>query len=144
MNGLRVLAALITPPLIYGLICLPLSQWVLGFFPEAVSESGAVFDVGATFAIEAVQCVTLLICGASIAILSPSNASLNVVVALATAFMFAIALFVQYQYWDQMLIWHHFVFFTMVLILQPLGAAWYVTFRTRRMHRKAPATTPNT
>ncbi len=40
MDLFRLLFAPFVPPLIYGLICIPLSQFVLTLFPNAVTAQG--------------------------------------------------------------------------------------------------------
>lgn len=142
MHGLRIVLALIAPPMIYGLLCLPLTQWVLSLFPGAVSDEGAVLEVGATLAIEAIQCLTLLICGITIAAMTPIKASRSLILGLATSLMLAIAVVVQRQYWHDMLIWHHFVFFMMILAVQPLGAIGFWRFSNTRDEGDAPNAAP--
>ena len=142
MHGFRILLALIAPPMLYGLLCLPLTQWALGLFPGAVTDEGAVFEISATLAIEGIQCLTLLICGVTIAAIMPIKASRVLILGLATALMLAIAVVVQWQYWHDMLIWHHFVFFTMILAFQPLGAIGFWRFSAKRVKGGATSAAP--
>ena len=121
----RLLLAPFVPPLIYGLICIPLSQFVLTLFPNAVTAQGEIFHVGATLAIEVTQAITLLLVGIALSAMAPGDRHWKTLVIISTVLMLGIGIMVQLEYWSAMLIWHHYVFFTLILIVMPLGAIWH-------------------
>ena len=125
MDLFRLLFAPFVPPLIYGLICTPLSQFVLTLFPNAVTAQGEIFHVGATLAIEVTQAITLLLAGIALSAVAPRDRHWKTIVIISTIGMLCIGILVQLEYWTAMLSWHHYVFFALILTVMPLGAIWH-------------------
>ncbi len=73
-----------------------------------------------TLQAEALQPIVLIICGFAVAAIARFKPMLHV--GIATAVMLAIGILVQMNFWDSMLVWHHFVFFALILVFLPVGA----------------------
>ena len=123
MKWLRLLASLCAAPLLYGLLCLPLLGWWMDFFPSKVNELGGTFYAPLVFSIELLQAAVLLLCGMAVALIGGKDRWQKVCVAMATVDMLAIGVMVQWQFWEALPVWHHWIFFLLILTLMPLGAA---------------------
>jgi hypothetical protein len=123
MKWLRLLASLCAAPLLYGLLCLPLLGWWMDFFPSKVNELGGTFYAPLVVSIELLQAAVLLLCGMAVALIGGTDRWQKVCVAMATVDMLAIGVMVQWQFWEALPVWHHWIFFLLILTLMPLGAA---------------------
>ena len=123
MKWLRLLASLCAAPLLYGLLCLPILGWWMSFFPSKVNELGGTFYAPLVFSIEMLQAAVLLLCGMAVALIGGTDRWQKVCVAMATVDMLAIGVMVQWQFWEALPVWHHWIFFLLILTLMPLGAA---------------------
>ena len=126
-NSVLTVVAVLSAPLLYGLICVPLVALLAGAFPELVNEAGGTHDVMLTLQIESVQLIALVLIGAVVAAIAPSHRMRHV--GIAVAVMMVIGVMVQLSAWDAMLVWHHFVFFACILLGLPAGAIVYGKLR---------------
>ena len=129
MKWLRLLASLCAAPLLYGLLCLPLLSWWMGFFPNKVNELGGTFYAPLVVSIELLQAAVLLLCGMVVALIGGTDRWQKLCVALATLDMLVIGVMVQRQFWEALPVWHHWVFFVLILTMMPLGGS--ITRRLR-------------
>lgn len=121
--------AILSAPLLYGLLCIPLTGLFLAQFPDSLNAQGGTHDTPLVLGVEALQFITLLICGAAVEWISSKSAVSHRALVVATVVMLAIAVSVQYQYWSALPTWHHFVFFALILIGMPMGG---LALRKRR------------
>ena len=121
MHWLRLLASLVIGPLVYGLFCVPLLAWWTGIFPRYINNLGGTFHVPLVLSIEAIQGAILLLCGAAIGLVSGTGRWQWVCVVGATADMLLIGVIVQHQFWESMPVWHHWIFFGLIVICLPVG-----------------------
>ena len=131
MKWLRLLASLCAAPLLYGLLCLPILGWWMSFFPSKVNELGGTFYAPLVFSIEMLQAAVLLLCGMAVALIGGTDRWQKVCVAMATVDMLIIGVMVQRQYWEALPVWHHWIFFLLILTMVPLGGA-----TTRRLRER--------
>lgn len=129
MKWLRLLASLCAAPLLYGLLCLPLLGWWMEFFPNKVNELGGTFYAPLVVSIELLQAAVLLLCGMVVALIGGTDRWQKLCVALATLDMLVIGVMVQRQFWEALPVWHHWVFFVLILTMMPLGGS--ITRRLR-------------
>jgi len=59
----------------------------------------------------------------AVALIGGTDRWQKVCVAMATVDMLAIGVMVQWQFWEALPVWHHCIFFLLILTLMPLGAA---------------------
>ena len=119
MNWFRSIAAILSAPVIYGVICVPSVGFLMSSSPELLNEQGGTFDVTLTLTAELIQFVVLVACGYFSALIA-GREELKHGLAV-TVVMLAIAIGVQTSFWNSMLVWHHFVFFACVLVGTQLG-----------------------
>lgn len=131
MKWLRLLASLCVAPLLYGLLCMPLLSWWLGFFPIKVNELGGTFHLPLVVSIEVLQAAVLILCGMAVALIGGTDRWQRVCLAITTVDMLVIGVMVQRQFWEALPVWHHWIFFLLILIMMPLGGAL-----TRRLRGK--------
>ena len=129
MKWLRLLASLCAAPLLYGFLCLPLLGWWMEFFPNKVNELGGTFYAPLVVSIELLQAAVLLLCGMAVALIGGTDKWQKVCVAAATVDMLAIGVMVQRQFWEALPVWHHWVFFVLILTMMPTGGS--ITRRLR-------------
>ena len=132
MKWLRLLASLCVAPLLYGVLCMPLLGWWLGFFPSKVNELGGTFPLPLVVSIEVLQAAVLILCGMAVAVIGGKGSWQRVCLAITTVDMLVIGVVVQRQFWEALPVWHHWIFFLLILIMMPLGGAL-----TRRLRGKA-------
>jgi hypothetical protein len=113
MHYLRSIASVLSAPVLYGLLCVPLLGLLYGQFPELVNEQGGTRVVPLLLVTEAVQLLVLVTCGYVVALLAPRHAEHHVVI--ATVVMMLIGVSVQLSFWEAVPSWHHFVFFACIL-----------------------------
>lgn len=123
MKWLRLLASLCAAPILYGVLCLPLLGWWLSFFPSKVNDLGGTFYLPLVVSIEVFQAAVLLLCGMTVALIGGSDRWQKVCLAAATVDMLIIGVMVQRQFWEALPVWHHWIFFLLILIMMPLGSA---------------------
>ena len=121
MRWLRLLASLVIGPLAYGVLCVPLLAWWVGIFPQYINHLGGTFHVPLVLSIEAIQAAILLLCGAAIGLVSGTGRWQGVCVIGATADMLLIGVMVQRQFWESMPVWHHWIFFGLIVVCLPVG-----------------------
>ena len=95
----------------------------MDFFPSKVNELGGTFYAPLVVSIELLQAAVLLLCGMAVALIGGTDRWQKVCVAMATVDMLAIGVMVQWQFWEALPVWHHWIFFLLILTLIPLGAA---------------------
>ena len=121
MKWLRLLASLCVAPLLYGLLCLPLLGWWLSLFPNKVNDLGGTFHLPLVVSVEALQAVVLLLCGMAVAMVGGIGPWQRVCMVAATLDMLVIGVMVQRQFWEALPLWHHWIFFLLILVMMPLG-----------------------
>jgi hypothetical protein len=117
------LIAIISPPILYGLICLPLSNALLAQYPNEVNSLGGTHSTPLVVAIELIQLITLIVCGAALQGIAGHLPRFKLLLLGITVEMLVIAIWVEAQYWNAMPIWHHFVFFALVILGLAIGSA---------------------
>ena len=105
------------------------SGLVDGFFPSKVNDLGGTFYAPLVFSIELLQAAVLLLCGMAVALIGGKDRWQKVCVAMATLDMLAIGVMVQWQFWEALPVWHHWIFFLLILVMMPLGGS--ITRRLR-------------
>ena len=126
------LVAIISSPILYGLICLPLSNALLAQYPNEVNSSGGTHSTQLVVAIELIQLITLMVCGAALQGIAGHLPRFKLILVGTTIEMLVIAIWVEAQYWDAMPIWHHFVFFTLIILGLAMGSALADRWRRAR------------
>ena len=114
MHFLRSVASVLSAPVLYGLLCVPLLGALYGQFPELVNEQGGTRALPLLLVTEVVQLLVLVACGYVVALLAPRHAEHHVVI--ATVVMMLIGVPVQLSFWEAVPSWHHFVFFACILV----------------------------
>ena len=120
---LREFTAIASSPLIYGVLCLPLTSLLLAQYPEEVNRFGGTHNTGLVIATECLQLISLIICGFAARMIAGDNARIRLIQLGMTLEMLAIAVWVELLYWDAMPIWHHFVFFALIILGLATGSA---------------------
>mgnify|MGYP000016416535 FL=1 len=128
----REFIAIISPPLLYGLLCLPLTGMLLAQYPNAVNNLGGTHNTSLVIAIEFIQCATLMICGGVIYFIAGQQPRYKMLQTGVVIEMLAIAIWVEVQYWGAMPVWHHFVFFTLIVCGIPMGSHLANRWRSTR------------
>lgn len=119
MKWFRSIGAVLSAPVIYGVVCVPSVGVLMSSYADLLNEQGGTFDVTLTLMAELIQLVVLVICGYISALIAGREELKHSLV--VTAVMLAIAIGVQASFWESMLVWHHFVFFGCVLVGIHLG-----------------------
>ncbi len=120
MNYLKSIAAVLSAPLVYGFVCVPLVGVVMSMYPEITNPEGGSHDTLLILKVEFVQLAVLLLAGFIVAVISPARQMLHT--GAAVVLMLGIGVSVQLQYWDAMPAWHHFVFFGLIVLGMLAGA----------------------
>lgn len=120
MHYLRSIASVLSAPLLYGVLCVPLLGLFYGQFPELINEQGGTRNVPLLLGTEVFQFLILTLCGYVVSVLAPRNHHHHVVI--ATLVMLLIGVSVQLSFWDAVPVWHHFVFFTCIVVGMHLGS----------------------
>lgn len=137
MKWLRLLASLCVAPLLYGLVCLPILGWWMSLFPNKINDLGGTFHPPLVVSIEVLQAGVLLLCGMAVALTAGTGAWQRLCLALATMDMLVIGVMVQRQFWDALPVWHHWVFFLLILAMMPLGGAITHRLQGKRIRDEA-------
>ena len=117
------LIAIISPPILSGLICLPLSNALLAQFPIEVNSLSGTHSTRLVVAIELIQLITLIVCGAALQGIAGHLPRFKGLLLGITVEMLVRAIWVEAQYWNAMPIWHHFVFFALIILGLAIGSA---------------------
>lgn len=136
MHYLRSIVSVLSAPVLYGLLCVPLVGLMYGQFPELINEQGGTRHAPLLLVTELLQFGVLAVCGYVVALLAPRHAEHHVVI--ATVVMMVIGVSVQMSFWEAVPAWHHYVFFACILAGMYLGG-WY---RRRQLLRKMGASEP--
>jgi hypothetical protein len=120
MQYVRSTLSILCAPLLYGVLCVPLLGMLLAMYPDLLNEAGGTYDVALTIKSELLQGIMLVIIGFVVALVAPSRPMVHT--SIAVLLMLAIGVSVQLSFWDSMLIWHHFVFFGLIVGGLYLGA----------------------
>ena len=128
----REFIAIISPPLLYGLLCLPLTGMLLAQYPNAVNNLGGTHNTSLVIAIEFIQCATLMICGGVIYFIAGQQPRYKMLQEGVVIEMLAIAIWVEVQYWGARPVGHHFVFFTLIVCGIPMGSHLANRWRSTR------------
>jgi len=119
-----LILAIFSAPVLYGVVCVPATGFLMAQFPEAINPQGGTHVTALVLGIELLQLATLVTCGAVVELISgrvdPSSRSITV----ATLLMLSIAIAVQAQYWTALPVWHHGIFFLLILTGMPAGRFW--------------------
>ena len=129
MKWFRLLASLLAAPLLYGLLCLPLLSLWMSLFPRHINELGGSFYAPLVVSIEVLQAAVLLLCGMVVAFLGGAGGWQKLCLTLATLDMLIIGVMVQRQFWEALPLWHHWVFFSLIALMMPLGGAIILRLR---------------
>ena len=119
MHYLKSLVSVLSAPVLYGLLCVPLLGLLYAQFPELVNEQGGTRSVPLLLGTELFQLLVITVCGYVVARLAPWHLRHHVVI--ATIVMLLIGVFVQRTFWDAVPVWHHFVFFACIVGGMHLG-----------------------
>ena len=119
MKYLISVLAVISAPLIYGFVCVPAVSALTAANAGLLNDMGGTENVGLIVQIELVQAIVLLAIGFIVAWIARDKEIIHVFA--ATALMLAIGISVQVSFWEAMPVWHHFVFFGLILFLVPAG-----------------------
>lgn len=119
MKWLRSAGAVLAAPVIYGLFCVPTLNVLLSAFPELLNEAGGTYDIGLTLAAELLQLLVLIVAGYVSALVAGREELKHLVAVMVV--MLGIGVSVQLSFWESMLVWHHFVFFTLIVLGLFLG-----------------------
>jgi hypothetical protein len=133
MKWLRLLASLVTAPLVYGLLCLPLLGWWLSNFPQYINDLGGTFEPFLVISIEICQALVLCLSGAIVALVAGEGRWQRLCLIAATLDMLAIGVVVQRQFWDALPVWHHWVFFLLIVTAIPAGGWLLQRIRSKPM-----------
>ena len=120
MHYLRSIASVLSAPLLYGVLCVPLLGLFYSRFPELINEQGGTMNVPLLLGTEVFQFLILFLCGYVVSVLAPRHHHHHVVI--ATLVMLMIAVFVQLSFWESVPVWHHLVFFGSILVAMHLGS----------------------
>jgi hypothetical protein len=74
-------------------------------------------------AIELIQLITLIVCGAALQGIAGHLPRFKGLLLGITVEMLVRAIWVEAQYWNAMPIWHHFVFFALIILGLAIGSA---------------------
>lgn len=130
MHYLRSIVSVLSAPVLYGVLCVPLLGLLYGQFPDLINEQGGTRHVPLLLATEFLQFAVLVTCGYVVALLAPRHAEHHVVI--ATVVMMVIGVSVQMSFWEAVPVWHHYIFFAGILAGMYLGG-WC---RRRQLLRK--------
>jgi len=121
MKYLRSVLSVLSAPVLYGVLCVPLLGLLYSQFPDLVNEQGGTASVPLLLGTELFQLLILTLCGFVVAVLAPQHRRHHVV--LATVLMMVIGVSVQLSFWDAVPVWHHYVFFACIIGGMYLGGS---------------------
>lgn len=120
MKYVRSALSVLCAPLLYGVLCVPLLGVLMSMYPDLLNEAGGTYDVALTVKSELLQGIMMVIIGFVVALVAPSKPMVHT--SVAVLLMLVIGISVQLSFWDSMLVWHHFVFFGLIIASLYLGA----------------------
>ena len=127
MRYLRSVLSVLSAPILYGVLCVPLLGVLYAQFPNLVNEHGGTHSVPLLIGTELFQLLIITFCGYVVARVAPWHLRHHVVI--ATVVMLVIGVSVQLSFWESAPAWHHYVFFACVLGGMYLGGF----IRTRQL-----------
>lgn len=119
MHYLRSILSVLSAPVLYGVLCVPLLGLLYAQFPELLNEQGGTRNVPLLLGTELFQLLIIILCGYVVAWLAPRHVRHHVVI--ATVVMLVIGVSVQLSFWEAVPTWHHFVFFACIIAGMHLG-----------------------
>jgi hypothetical protein len=119
MHYLRSILSVVSAPILYGVLCVPLLGVLYAQFPDLVNAQGGTSNVPLLLGTEVFQLFIITICGYVVARVAPWHLRHHVVI--ATVLMLLIGVSVQLSFWEAVPVWHHFVFFACIVIGMHLG-----------------------
>lgn len=108
----------------------------MSIFPNKVNDLGGTSYLPLVVSIEVLQAAVLLLCGMAVALIGGTGGWQRVCLAMATLDVLIIGVTVQRQFWDALPVWHHWVFFLLILAMMPLGGA--ITHRLQGKRIREP------
>jgi len=127
MRFLRSLLSVLSAPVIYGTLCVPLVGLLYAQVPDLVNEQGGTRNVPLLLGTELLQLLVITLCGYAVARLAPWHLRHHLVI--ATVLMLVIGVSVQLSFWEAVPVWHHYVFFACIVGGMHLGGY----LRTRQL-----------
>ncbi|MEP5763263.1 MAG: hypothetical protein ABJ308_01650 [Halieaceae bacterium] len=119
MHYLRSVLSVLSAPVLYGVLCVPLLGVLYAQFPELVNKQGGTSHVGLLIFTELFQLFIITVCGYVAARIAPWHLRHHVVI--ATVLMLLIGVSVQLSFWESVPVWHHYVFFACIVAGMHLG-----------------------
>lgn len=116
---LRSVLAVLSGPVVFGLICVPMNWIMIKLFPDYFDEQWNTQRPGMLVVLVS---LTILYAGAS-GFVGGWIAKDNVMahIAVMCVLQLVIGVLVQRQYWDTLPLWYHFTFFVLLLVGIVLG-----------------------
>lgn len=116
---LRSVLAVLSGPVVYGLICVPMNWIMTKLFPDYFDEQWTTRHSGMLVVLVS---LTILYAGAS-GFVGGWIAKDNVMahIAVMCVLQLGIGILVQRQYWDTLPLWYHYTFFVLLLVGIVLG-----------------------
>lgn len=113
--------AVLSGPIVYGIVCVPTNWLVVRLFPSHFDEN---WVTRSPRLLVLLVSLTVLFAGAAglVTVLIAGDRILWHVVALC-ALLVAIGVGVQRQFWDRLPLWYHLAFFVLLILGTVLGAA---------------------
>jgi len=116
--------AILSAPMLYGVLCVPLTSAFLARFPAHLNALGGTHNPKLVLCVEVMQLLTLFLCGAAVQWIAGRSKVAHRILVTATLTMLSIGVAAQYQYWSAMPAWHHYIFFLLIVAAMPTGALW--------------------
>lgn len=113
MRYLRSILSVLSAPILYGVLCVPVLSVLYAQFPDLVNEQGGTQSVPLLIGTELFQLLILTACGYVVARVAPWHLRHHVVI--ASIVMLVIGVSVQLSFWESLPVWHHYVFFACIL-----------------------------
>lgn len=117
---LRSVLAVLSGPVVYGVLCVPVNWLIVKLFPSQFDERWVTDNTGLLLLLVS---LTIVFAGAS-GFVGGCIAQQNVMkhAAAMCTLQLAIGIIVQWQYWDVQPLWYHFTFFALLIAGVFLGA----------------------
>ena len=119
MKIFRSVLSVLSAPVLYGVLCVPVLALLYAQFPDVVNEQGGTHSLPLLVVTELFQLLVITLCGYTVARLAPWHLRHHVVV--ATVVMLVIGVSVQLSFWESVPVWHHYVFFACIVAGMHLG-----------------------
>jgi hypothetical protein len=112
--------AVLSGPVVYGVICLPVNWLIVKMFPSHFDEKWITRDTGILVLLVSLTIVFAGVSGFVSAWIAPGNVMVHA--AAMCALQLAIGVAVQRHYWSVLPLSYHFSFFGLLIVGIPLGA----------------------